>query len=114
MQNNELEQENNHIKFWKDCLNDLINQFKIVTNYLNFIKKIKSQKEMDLSELLIKYRKDSNNFSKEPSHIYYLCEIFLDFQSSLCGIIDKPANEVLNKIDSMSNEIIKDLEKKKN
>ena len=113
MQNNELEQENNHIKFWKDCLNDLINQFKIVTNYLNFIKKIKSQKEMDLSELLIKYRKDSNNFSKEPSHIYYLCEIFLDFQSSLCGIIDKPANEVLNKIDSMSNEIIKDLEKKK-
>ena len=37
--NNELEQENEHIKFWESCLNDLIKQFEIITQIIDLTKK---------------------------------------------------------------------------
>ena len=113
MQNNELEQENNHIKFWENCLNDLKTQFEIITNFIDFVSKYKSQKQTDLSSILNKYRNDTKNFTKEPSHIYYLCEIFFDFQSCLWEIINESSSDLYNKINSMSNEIVKDIDDKK-
>ena len=113
MQNNELEQENSHIKFWENCLNDLKTQFEIITNFIDFVSKYKSQKQADLSSILNKYRNDSKNFTKEPSHIYYLCEIFFDFQSCFWEIINESSNDLYNKINSMSSEIVKDIDDKK-
>ena len=114
MQNNELDQENNHIKFWENCLSDLMKQFEILSQFIDLTKKSKSQRETDLYDILNKYRNESQKFTKEPSHIYYLCEIFFDFQCGLWSIINKSTNELYTKITLMSNEIIKDIDNKKN
>jgi hypothetical protein len=113
-QNNELEQENEHIKFWESCLNDLIKQFEIITQIIDLTKKYKNQRSSDLSYKLTQYRNDSKQFTKEPSHIYYLCEIYFDFKTSLWSVIDKSTDELYSKINEMSSEIIKDIENKKN
>ena len=112
--NNELDQENEHIKFWESCLNDLTKQFEIIIQFIDLTKKFKSQRESDLSYILTKYRNDSKQYTKEPSHIYYLCEIFFDFITSLWSVINKSTNELYSNINSMSDEIIKDIENKKN
>ena len=112
--NNELEQENNHIIFWENCLNDLIKQFEIINQYIDLTIKNKSQRANDLVNILKKCRNDSKQFTKEPSHIYYLCEIFFDFQCCIWGIINKSTNELYGKINSMTDEIIKDIQNKKN
>ena len=114
MQNNELDQENNHIKFWENCLSDLMKQFEILSQFIDLTKKSKSQRETDLYDILNKYRNESQKFTKEPSHIYYLCEIFFDFQCGLWSIINKSTNELYTKITLISNEIIKDIDNKKN
>ena len=114
MQNNELNEENEHIKFWEICLNDLIKQFEIMNEFIFLTKKYEVQKSSDLSYILNKYRNDTKQFTKEPSHIYYLCEIFFDFQSCFWGIMNKSTNELYNKINSMNIDIIKDIEKTKN
>ena len=40
MQNNELEQENSHIKFWENCLNDLKNTIPNNNKLYRFCKQI--------------------------------------------------------------------------
>ena len=110
---NELNEEN-HIKFWEKCLNDLIKQFKILNELLDITKKYKSQRFSELSDLLMKFRNDSKQFSKEPSHIYYLCEIYFDFQSSIVEVINKSTYGLYDEINSMSLEVIKDIENIRN
>jgi len=110
---NELNEEN-HIKFWEKCLNDLIKQFKILNELLDMTKKLKIQRFSELSELLMKFRNDSKQFTKEPSHIYYLCEIYFDFQSFCGEVINKSTNKLYDQINSMSLEVIKDIENTRN
>ena len=110
---NELNEEN-HLKFWEKCLNDLIKQFKILNELLNLTKKYKAQRFSELSDLLMKFRNDSKQFTKEPSHIYYLCEIYFDFQSFIVEAINKSTYGLYDEINSMSMEVIKDIEKTKN
>ena len=113
--NNDLCEENEHIKFWENCLNDLIKQFEIIFQFYDLTIKYQNQRTSDLGNILNKYRNDSKQFTKEPSHIYYLCEIFFDFQSCIWGIKYKSGiNELYNKIHPIINEIIKDINKAKN
>ena len=109
---NEVNEEN-HLKFWEKCLNDLIKQFKILNELLILTKKYKAQRFSELSDLLMKFRNDSKQFSKEPSHIYYLCEIYFDFQSFLLEVVNKSTYGLYDEINSMSLEVIKDIEKTK-
>ena len=103
--NNEISQENEHIKFWENFLNDLIKQFEILIQFIEINEKNKIQRSSDLIDLLNKYRNDSKQFTKEPSHIYYLCEIFFDFQYSEWVIVNKPTNELYNKINTLCIDI---------
>ena len=110
---NDLNEEN-HLKFWEKCLNDLVKQFKILNDLLDMTKKYKVQRFSELSDLLMKFRNDSKHFSKEPSHIYYLCEIYFDFQSFIGEVINKSTNVLYDEINLMSLEVIKDIENTKN
>ena len=44
---NEVNEEN-HLKFWEKCLNDLIKQFKILNELLILTKKYKAQRFSEL------------------------------------------------------------------
>ena len=111
--NNELEQENNHIKFWESSLNDLIKQYEIINQFIDITIKYKSQRSSDLIDILTKYRNDSKPFRNEPSHIYDLNEIFFIFQSTMWGIINESSNELYNKLKLMSIDFIKELKNEK-
>ena len=111
--NNELERENNHIKFWDSSLNDLIKQFEIITQFIDITIKYKSERSSDLIDIITKFRNDSKLFLNEPSHIYDLCEIFFIFQSTIWGLINESSNELFNKIKLMNVDFIKDLKSEK-
>ena len=113
MKGDDLYKERDHIKFWDDCLNDLKKQFEIMSNYLDLIKKIKIQRMTELENIISKYKTEIIPYSKEPSHLYSLNEIFFNFLSFLWEVINKFNDELYSKINSMNLEIIKDLDIKK-
>ena len=113
MKGDDLYKERDHIKFWDNCLNDLKKQFEIMSNYLDLIRKIKIQRMTELENIISKYKTEIIPYSKEPSHLYSLNEIFFDFLSFLWEVINKFNDELYSKINSMNLEIIKDLDIKK-
>ena len=113
MKGDDLYKERDHIKFWDNCLNDLKKQFEIMSNYLDLIRKIKVQRMTELESIISKYKTNIIPYSKEPSHLYSLNEIYFDFLSYLWEVINKFNDELYSKINSMNLEIIKDLDIKK-
>ena len=115
MKGDDLYKEREHLKFWDDCLNDLKKQFDILSNVLDLIKKIKIQRMTELNNILSKFKTDINPYSQEPSHLYNVCEMYLNFISILWEVINKFNDELYKKINAMNNDITKnlDIQKKK-
>ena len=114
MKGDDLYKEREHITFWDNCLNDLKKQFETMSNFLDVIKKIKTQRKTELESILSKYKTQIIPYTKEPSHLCALNEIYFDFLSLLWEVINKFNDELYSKINSMNLEIIKDLDIKKN
>ena len=113
MKGDDLYKEREHIKFWDNCLNDLKKQFEIMSNYLDIIRKRKIQRMNELEKILSKYKTQIIPYTKEPSHLYSLNEIYFNFLSFLWEVINKFNDDLYSKINSMNLEIIKDLDIKK-
>ena len=113
MKGDDLYKEREHIKFWDNCLNDLKKQFDIMSNFFDTLKKRYIGKKSELENILIKYKKSINKYSKEPSHLINLPDIYIKFLSFLWDIMNKYNDELYSKINSMNSEIIKDLDIKK-
>ena len=113
MKGNDLYKEREHIKFWDNCLNDLKKQFDIMSNCLDLIRKIKIRRMTELNIIISNFKTDITPYTKEPSHLYSLCEIYFDFISYVWEVINKYNDELYNKMNSMNSEIIKDLDIKR-
>ena len=113
MKGNDLYKEREHIKFWDNCLNDLKKQFDIMSNCLDLIRKIKIRRMTELNIIISNFKTDITPYTKEPSHLYSLCEIYFDFISYFWEVINKYNDELYNKMNSMNSEIIKDLDIKR-
>ena len=113
MKGNDLYKEREHIKFWDNCLNDLKKQYDIMSNCFDLIRKIKIRRMTELEIILSNFKTDIAPYTKEPSHLYSLCEIYFEFLSYIWEVINKYNDELYNKMNSMNSEIIKDLDIKR-
>ena len=95
MSEDELKIEREHVKYWEDCLNSLSKHFEIILNYLNLDSKLKNNRKQFEEKLKSDYKSESHLFKKEPSHIYFLTEIYFSFYSYLGKKIDKQKKKIL-------------------
>ena len=106
-----LQVEIEHIKFWETCLNDLKQQFEILKEFIGMSENVKKNRSSYLNLISKNFVNNCREFSNEPSHLYYLAEILLDFHSCL-GINNK-GKELGDKIVSIINEITQSIEETK-
>ena len=107
-----LEVEEEHVKFWETCLDDLKRQFEILKEFIQINENTQKERSKYLTQISNKFINDCREFSKEPSHLYNLAEILLDFQS--CLGINYNAKNLHNRIKSTVDEITQFIEDTKN
>ena len=95
MSEDELKIETDHVKYWEDCLNSLIKHFEIIHDSFNLNSKLKKIRKSSEENLKSEYISKLKNFKKEPSHIYFLTEIYLSFYSYLGKHMDNQTKKIL-------------------
>ena len=108
----ELRVETEQVKFWENSLNYLSKQFEILLKSINLNLNVQQKRNSYLEELKSNYKTSSKQFKKEPSHIYYLSDIFFDFYNSLN--INSSSKKSLDDIVKTIKNIIQEISKTKN
>ena len=111
-ESDELRVETEQVKFWENSLNYLSKQFEILLKSINLNLNVQQKRNSYLEELKSNYKTSSKQFKKEPSHIYFLSDIFFDFYNSLN--INSSSKKSLNDIVKTIKDIIQEISKTKN
>ena len=88
MSDDNLKKESEHIECWEDCLNSLSKQFEIILNLINLNNNIQ-KKRISFVKSVCK------SFKNEPSHIFFLPQIYLDFYSYLGNKMNPETKKLL-------------------
>ena len=110
MSDDELKIETEHVQYWEDCLNSLSKHFEIIRELINKNKIIQDKRIFFIKDVKTKYKNDSKPFKKEPSHLFFLTEIYFDFYYYLGNVINSKIKKLL---DNTIEEIIQNLKQTK-
>ena len=108
----ELRVETEQVKFWENSLNYLSKRFEILLKSINLNLNVQQKRNSYLEELKSNYKTSSKQFKKEPSHIYFLSDIFFDFYYSLN--INSSSKKPLYDVVKTIKDIIQEISKTKN
>ena len=111
-EDDELRIEIEQVKFWENSLNCLSKQFEILLKSMNLNLNIQQKRNSYLEQIKSNYKASSKQFKKEPSHLYFLSDIFFDFYNSLN--INSSSKNSLGDIVKTIQDIIQDISKTKN
>ena len=79
--NDDLKIETEHVKYWEECMNSLAKQFEILYNSIQINISIQQKRKTFIEEIKANYSSQLKPFKKEPSHLYFLPDIFFNFYS---------------------------------
>ena len=110
----ELQMETQQVKYWDECLSSLAKQYEILLNSLNLNRNIQLKRDSFIEQIKSNYKDKSKQFKKEPSHLYFLSEMFFDFYSCLRDSVNIKNKSVVPQILKNVKEIIGNINKTKN
>ena len=111
MSDDNLKKESEHIECWEDCLNSLSKQFEIILNLINLNNNIQKKRISFVQSVKSSYESNCKSFKNEPSHIFFLPQIYLDFYSYLGNKMNPETKKLLL---STIKETIRNLDVTKN
>ena len=111
MSDDNLKKESEHIECWEDCLNSLSKQFEIIHNLINLNNNIQKKRISFVQSVKSSYESNCKSFKNEPSHIFFLPQIYLDFYSYLGNKMNPETKKLLL---STIKETIRNLDVTKN
>ena len=114
MSEDELKTEIEQVKYWEESLNNLTKQFEILLNSINLNKNIQLRRYSFIEQIKTNYRTKSKGLKQEPSHLYFITDIFFDFYSCLRDNLSTKSKEMLSQLSKTIKEIIQQIAQSKN
>ena len=111
-EDDELRIEAEQVKFWENSLNYISKQFEILLKSINLNLNVQQKRNFYLDQIKTNYKTSSKQFKKEPSHLYFLSDIFFDFYNSLN--INSSSKKSLDGVVKTIQDIIQEISKAKN
>ena len=112
--NDDLSIETEHVKYWEECMNSLAKQFQILFNSIQTTRSIQKSRYTFIEEIKSNYNVQLKPFKKEPSRLYFLTDVFINFCSCLQDSMYTDSNKNISQICISIREIIQQINQAKN
>ena len=112
--NDDLKLETEHVKYWDECLKSLAKQFEILYNSIQTNVNYQEKRNSFIEQKKTKFKTELKLYKKEPSHLYFLSEVFFDFYSCLRDSMNPNTKKTISQVNNSIKEIIQQIIQAKN
>lgn len=112
--NDDLKLETEHVKYWDECLKSLAKQFEILYNSIQSNANYQKKRNSFIEQQKAKFKTELKLYKKEPSHLYFLSEVFFDFYSYLKDSMNPNTKKTISQVNNSIKEIIQQIIQAKN